>query len=221
MKKLFLGLTLAMMACWACGDATKEKKNEVKVEKAGQPEQKVEKIDSTELKRRQQEIIKQDSIQRAEEEKNTRIKQECATKVVFLENFYADYFKNPNAAVKQYSTDRLLSELRSVAHQYEGNAMPIWVFASGNGASNVSYKVNIPSDERSNVFNVTINAGGQVSNVYAIWTDREAEAFTLQCDEVSEVRWFNFDELFDLIARGGIKHCIYREELELLRAMIT
>ena len=116
MKKLFLGLTLAMMACWACGDATKEKKNEVKVEKAGQPEQKVEKIDSTELKRRQQEIIKQDSIQRAEEEKNTRIKQECATKVVFLE---------------------------------------IWVFASGNGASNVSYKVNIPSDERSNVFNVT------------------------------------------------------------------
>ena len=72
MKKLFLGLTLAMMACWACGDATKEKKNEVKVEKAGQPEQKVEKIDSTELKRRQQEIIKQDSIQRAEEEKNTR-----------------------------------------------------------------------------------------------------------------------------------------------------
>jgi len=166
MKKLFLGLTLAMMACWACGDGTKEKKNEVKVEKAGQPEQKVEKIDSTELKRRQQEIIKQDSIQRAEEEKNTRIKQECATKVVFLENFYADYFKNPDAAVKQYSTDRLLSELRSVAHQYEGNAMPIWVFASGNGASNVSYKVNIPSDERSNVFNVTINAGGQVSSVY-------------------------------------------------------
>ena len=61
----------------------------------------------------------------------------------------------------------------------------------------------------------------QVSNVYAIWTDWEAENFTLQRDEVSEVRWFNFDELFDLIARGGIKHCIYREELDLLRAMIT
>ena len=29
----------------------------------------------------------------------------------------------------------------------------------------------------------------QVSNVYALWLDREEEAFVLQEEEVSEVRW--------------------------------
>ena len=32
----------------------------------------------------------------------------------------------------------------------------------------------------------------QVSNVYALWLDREEEAFVLQEEEVSEVRWMDF-----------------------------
>ena len=166
MKKLILCI-ISLVALVACGDKetpTNQQKSASKTKK--EVKAPVEKIDSTQLKLRQEEIIRQDSIQRVEEEKKLKKKQECATKIVFLENFYNEYVQRPRSAVEQYCSDRLLSELRSQAYQYEGNTMPIWVFALGNGGGNISWKVNVPDDESGNVFTVNVNCGGQRATVY-------------------------------------------------------
>lgn len=60
----------------------------------------------------------------------------------------------------------------------------------------------------------------QVSNVYLLWLDREAQDFTLQAEEVSEVRWFDFDACRRAVAENAFPHCIYTEELELLAAAV-
>ena len=57
----------------------------------------------------------------------------------------------------------------------------------------------------------------QVSNVYALWLDREEEAFVLQEEEVSEVRWMDFADCVSAVREKRISHCIYMEELELLK----
>lgn len=57
----------------------------------------------------------------------------------------------------------------------------------------------------------------QVSNVYMLWLDREAEDFVLQKEEVDEVKWFDFEECVELVRQNRIPHCIMMEELEMLR----
>ena len=57
----------------------------------------------------------------------------------------------------------------------------------------------------------------QVSNVYALWLDREEEAFVLQEEEVSGVRWMDFADCVSAVRENRISHCIYMEELELLK----
>lgn len=57
----------------------------------------------------------------------------------------------------------------------------------------------------------------QVSNVYLLWLDREAESFSLQREEVEAVRWFDFDECMESVRKNTISHCIYLEELQILR----
>ena len=54
--------------------------------------------------------------------------------------------------------------------------------------------------------------------MYALWLDRETQDFTLQAEEVSEVRWFAFEDAVRAVAENRIPHCIYSEELELVRA---
>ena len=155
----------------ACGGGNKEDDNQnkskqkVETKKVLPKRQKVEKIDSAEIKRRQEEALIQDSIQKAEAELKLKAKQECATKVVFLENFYNDYFQDPESAVKQYVSDRLLSELRSVGNSSYGGRFPVWVFSTSRGGD-VSWKVNIPESENSNVFNVTMVTKSATTNVY-------------------------------------------------------
>ena len=61
----------------------------------------------------------------------------------------------------------------------------------------------------------------QVSNVYVLWRDWEPEDFTLQQEEVSEVRWFDFAECCRLVAENGIPHCIYPEELQMVERGIS
>lgn len=60
----------------------------------------------------------------------------------------------------------------------------------------------------------------QVSNVYALWLDREPGEFTLQAEEVSGVRWFAFEDAVRAVRDNTIPHCIYREELELVRSAV-
>lgn len=56
----------------------------------------------------------------------------------------------------------------------------------------------------------------QVSNVYALWLDKEEADFSLQQEEVQSVKWFDFAECCELIRHNQISHCIYVEEMELL-----
>ena len=53
--------------------------------------------------------------------------------------------------------------------------------------------------------------------MYALWLDREEKAFVLQEEEVSEIRWMNFADCVDAVRENQISHCIYMEELELLK----
>lgn len=58
----------------------------------------------------------------------------------------------------------------------------------------------------------------QVSNVYLLWCDARPEEFTLQKEEVSEVRWFDFEKCYDQVKTGQIPNCIYLEELDMVKA---
>lgn len=56
----------------------------------------------------------------------------------------------------------------------------------------------------------------QVSNVYALWLDREPETFSLQKEEVSEVKWFDFQECMEKVEKNEIPNCIFTEELKMV-----
>lgn len=58
----------------------------------------------------------------------------------------------------------------------------------------------------------------QVSNVYLLWWDWEPGQFSLQAEEVAEVRWFDFADCLQKVERNEIPHCIFLEELEMVQA---
>ncbi|MFQ9516521.1 MAG: NUDIX hydrolase [Eubacterium sp.] len=60
----------------------------------------------------------------------------------------------------------------------------------------------------------------QVSNIYLLWLDKEPEEFVLQKEEVSEVRWFDFEECIQKVQQNSIPHCIYMEELEIIKQQL-
>ena len=66
-------------------------------------------------------------------------------------------------------------------------------------------------------FHGSMFCDNQVSNVYALWLDREEEDFILQEEEVSGVRWMDFADCVSAVRENRISHCIYMEELELLK----
>lgn len=57
----------------------------------------------------------------------------------------------------------------------------------------------------------------QVSNVYLMWLDWEPEEFLLQKEEVSEVRWFDFDDCIQGVGEQRIPNCIFMEELDMVK----
>ena len=57
----------------------------------------------------------------------------------------------------------------------------------------------------------------QVSNVYLMWLDQEPEQFTLQKEEISEVRWMELKECKKKVKSNQIPNCIYLEELEMIQ----
>lgn len=60
----------------------------------------------------------------------------------------------------------------------------------------------------------------QISNVYILWLDKEPADFTLQAEEVTEVRWFDFAQCKAAVAAGSMPNCIEMEELEMLQAAV-
>ena len=58
----------------------------------------------------------------------------------------------------------------------------------------------------------------QVSNIYLLWLDRDEEAFVIQKEELSCVKWFDYEECLAAVQANTIPHCIIVEELEMVRA---
>ena len=79
----------------------------------------------------------------------------------------------------------------------------ILVFA---GIRNLEYK---------DVFHHQVFHDVEVSYIYVLEMDRED--FVLQKEEVSEVQWFDFDECYQMVINNTFKHCIYTEELDIVK----
>lgn len=60
----------------------------------------------------------------------------------------------------------------------------------------------------------------QVSNVYALWRDMEADAFTLQTSEVEQALWMDWDRCVDMVQNNKRPNCIWMQELDLISAVI-
>lgn len=56
----------------------------------------------------------------------------------------------------------------------------------------------------------------QYSRVYALWCDLDECDFTLQEEEVSAVRWMDFDELIEAVENNSIPNCIKPKELSMV-----
>lgn len=61
----------------------------------------------------------------------------------------------------------------------------------------------------------------QVSAVFLLWLDREEADFTLQKEEISSVRWMDFEECIEDVRDHKIPNCIDLEELELIRKQLN
>ena len=58
----------------------------------------------------------------------------------------------------------------------------------------------------------------EVTNVYMVYV--EDPVFTIQEEELSEVRWFEFNELYEHVVHNTLKHCIMIEELDKVKAKL-
>ena len=56
----------------------------------------------------------------------------------------------------------------------------------------------------------------QISNVYLLWLDREAEEFELQTEEIESVRWMAYAQVRGMVASDTLPNCIIMEELDLI-----
>ena len=66
------------------------------------------------------------------------------------------------------------------------------------------------------IFHGKLFHDNQVSNIYLLWLDKEPEEFLLQKEEVSAVRWFDFQDCIQQVEKNTIPHCIFMEELNML-----
>ncbi len=57
----------------------------------------------------------------------------------------------------------------------------------------------------------------QYSRVFAMWCELDEDRFELQKEEVSEVIWMDIDELIKAVSENAIPHCIYVEEVQMVR----
>ncbi|MGM9660345.1 MAG: NUDIX domain-containing protein [Faecousia sp.] len=60
----------------------------------------------------------------------------------------------------------------------------------------------------------------QYSRVFALWRDQEEADFSLQREEIDAVRWMDLEECLEAVKNNAIPHCIYPEELEMVKAAV-
>ena len=68
------------------------------------------------------------------------------------------------------------------------------------------------------VFHGRLFKDNQVSKVFCLWLDKDAEDFTVQKEEIDYVRWFGLEEAIEAVKNNTIPNCIYLEELEMVAA---
>lgn len=61
----------------------------------------------------------------------------------------------------------------------------------------------------------------QVSNVYALQRNMEAEEFILQESEVDSVLWMDWDRCIDMVKNRKAPHCIWLKELEMVASALA
>ena len=57
----------------------------------------------------------------------------------------------------------------------------------------------------------------QFTKVFLLWADVDEKSLTLQEEEVSAVKWMDLDECIEGVKANAFKHCIYPEELEMVK----
>lgn len=68
------------------------------------------------------------------------------------------------------------------------------------------------------VFHGRLFKDNQVSKVFCLWLDKNAEDFTVQKEEIDYVRWLGLEEAIEAVKNNTIPNCIYLEELEMVAA---
>ena len=63
------------------------------------------------------------------------------------------------------------------------------------------------------VFHGKLFRDRQVTKVYLLWEDRDEDRFSIQEEEISAVKWFDFDACLQAVRENTMPHCIYEEEL--------
>ncbi len=57
----------------------------------------------------------------------------------------------------------------------------------------------------------------QVSKIFLLFLDLPEDRFTVQKEELSEVRWFHLDQVISDVRNGSGSRCLILEELEMVR----
>ena len=60
----------------------------------------------------------------------------------------------------------------------------------------------------------------QYSRVFALRCDREEGNFVLQKEEIDSVRWMDLEACIEAVKNNTIAHCIYLEELKMVKAAV-
>lgn len=60
----------------------------------------------------------------------------------------------------------------------------------------------------------------QVSNIYVLWRDIEAEDIRIQKEELESVLWMDYQECYEKVKSNSFHHSIVLEELELLKSQM-
>ncbi|SFG33078.1 Isopentenyldiphosphate isomerase [Lachnospiraceae bacterium C7] len=53
----------------------------------------------------------------------------------------------------------------------------------------------------------------QVSHIFLLWVDKEANQFVLQKEELADIMWMNLDSCIEAVRENSIKNCMDIEEL--------
>lgn len=70
------------------------------------------------------------------------------------------------------------------------------------------------------VFRGKLFKDNQISKIFVLWKDLDEKDFIFVDHEVSEVIWMDFEECYQAVKNNTINHCIYLEELDMIKKYI-